>query len=206
MVYWRERLGLSGLAEMVIRDWVEERLYTVDEFWAFIEQPENADRKFELINGVIVEDMSPGLEHGQCTLRIGSPMMIFVDQHDLGTVAVEVDHYMPPDKFNTRRPDVEFISKARLGTFDPTGYVPLMPDLAVEVKSPGNTPGELRQKAAYYLQNGVRLVWLVFPETQTVYVYTPANPAGKKYGIDDTLDGGDVLPGFTLALRDIFRG
>jgi len=190
---------------MVINEYPAERLYTVEEFWDFLELPENQDRKFELINGVIVEDMSPGFEHGKCSLRIGSPMMIFADEHDLGEVAVEVDHYLPPDKFNTRRPDVEFISKARLGTFDPTQYVPLMPDLAVEVKSPSNTPEELRQKAAYSLQNGVRMVWLVFPDLQAVFVYTPDNPAGKKLGIDDTLDGGDVLPGFMLALKDIFR-
>jgi len=190
---------------MVIRDYPAERLYTVEEFWDFLELPENQDRKFELINGVIVEAMSPGFQHGVVVLDIGSFMRVFVRQNDLGEVAVEVDHYLPPDKFNTRRPDVEFISKARLGTFDPTQYVPLMPDLAVEVKSPSNTPEELRQKAAYYLQNGVRLVWLVFPDTQTVFVHTPDNPAGKKFGMEDTLDGGDVLPGFTLALKDIFR-
>lgn len=190
---------------MVIREYPAERLYTVEEFWAFLEQPENADRKFELINGVIVEDMSPGFAHGKFTLRIGSPMMVFADQHDLGEVAVEVDHYLPPDKFNTRRPDVEFISKVRLMAFDPSEYVPLMPDLAVEVKSPSNTPDELRQKAAYYLQNGTRMVWLVFPDIQTVFVYTVDNPAGKKFGLDDTLDGGDVLPGFTLAVAAIFR-
>jgi Uma2 family endonuclease len=190
---------------MVISERVFEQLYTVNEFWAFIEQSENADRKFELVNGVIVEEMSPGFEHGKCSLRIGSPMMIFVDANDLGSVAVEVDHYLPPDKFNTRRPDVEFISKERLDLFDPTQYVPLMPDLAVEVKSPSNTPEELRQKAAYYLQNGSRMVWLVFPEEQIVVVYTLENPAGEKFSKADTLDGGTVLPGFKLPLKDIFR-
>lgn len=190
---------------MVFSERTDERLYTVDEFWALIEQPEHADRKFELINGVIVEDMSPGFEHGKCSLRIASPMMIFVDDNDLGSVAVEVDHYLPPDKFNTRRPDVEFISKERLALFDPTAYVPLMPDLAVEVKSPSNTPEELRQKAAYYLQNGARMVWLVFPQEQMVVVYTLTNPAGTTYRMGDTLDGGEVLPGFKLALTAIFR-
>jgi Uma2 family endonuclease len=190
---------------MVISDGVFEQLYTVEKFWEFIEQPENADRKFELVNGVIVEEMSPGFEHGKFALRIGSPMMIFADAHDLGSVAVEVDHYVPPDKFNTRRPDVEFISKERLALFDPTQYVPVMPDLAVEVKSPSNTPEELRQKAAYYLQNGARMVWLVFPEEQLVVSYTVDNPGGQQFGIADTLDGGDVLPGFQLPVKAIFR-
>jgi Uma2 family endonuclease len=190
---------------MVIREYPAERLYTVEEFWEFLEQPDHKDRKFELINGVIVEYMSPGFAHGVIVLDIGAFVRVFVRQHDLGEVAVEVDHYLPPDKFNTRRPDVEFISKARLAAFDPTEYVPLMPDLAVEVKSPSNTPDELRQKAAYYLQNGARMVWLVFPDIQTVFVYTVDNPAGKKFGIEDILDGGDVLPGFTLPVSTIFR-
>jgi Uma2 family endonuclease len=190
---------------MVISDRVGEQLYTVDEFWDFLALPENANRKFELIYGVIVEEMSPSFEHGEMVLDIGSFVRAFVKEHDLGRVAVEVDHYNPPDKFNTRRPDIEFISKERLAQFDPTGFVPLMPDLAIEVKSPTNTPEELRQKAAYYLQNGARMVWLFNPETQTVMAHTQENPAGKKFGIDDTLDGGDVLPGFRLALKDIFR-
>jgi Uma2 family endonuclease len=190
---------------MVIGEYPAERLYTVKEFWEFLEQPENQDHKYELIYGVIVAHKPSGFAHGTFRLNIGAPMMIFADQHDLGEVAVEVDHYLPPDKFNTRRPDVEFISKARLVAFDPTEYVPLMPDLAVEVKSPSNTPDELRQKAAYYLQNGARMVWLVFPDIQTVFVYTVDNPAGTKFGIEDILDGGDVLPGFTLPVATIFR-
>ncbi len=184
---------------------VGERLVTVDEFWKFLELPQNADRKFELINGVVVEDMSPSFEHGTIALRIGARLLAFVDDHDLGKVAVEVDHYNPPDKFNTRRPDVEFISKSRLDEFDSSGYVPLMPDLAVEVKSPTNTPQDLRQKAAYYLQTGSRMVWLVYPETATITVYTPDNPAGHTYTAADTLDAGDLLPGFTLPLSAIFR-
>jgi Uma2 family endonuclease len=190
---------------MVIREYPAERLYTVEEFWEFLEQPENKNRKFELMNGVIVEYMSPGFAHGVIVLDIGAFVRVFVRQNDLGEVAVEVDHYLPPDKFNTRRPDVEFISKVRLAAFDPSEYVPLMPDLAVEVKSPSNTPDELRQKAAYYLQNGARMVWLVFPDIQTVFVYTVDNPAGNKFGIEDILDGGDVLPGFTLPVATIFR-
>ncbi len=158
VLYFHQELVGDGTDAMVASERVFEQLYTVEQFWDFIEQPENADRKFELVNGVIVEEMSPGFEHGKFSLRIGSPMMIFVEANDLGSVAVEVDHYLPPDKFNTRRPDVEFISKERLALFDPIQYVPLMPDLAVEVKSPSNTPEELRQKAAYYLQNGARMV------------------------------------------------
>lgn len=180
------------------------RLYTVEEFWDFIERPENADGKYELINGVILKHASASFEHGETALYIGSPLMLFARQHDLGKVAVEVDHYLLPDRFNTRHPDIEFISKARLAEFDPTQHVPLMPDLAVEIKSPTNSIEELAQKAAYYLQNGSHMVWLVYPETKEVAVYTLANPTPIIYGISDSLSGGDVLPGFELPVKDIF--
>jgi Uma2 family endonuclease len=181
-----------------------ERLYTVEDFWDFINLPQNADRKFELVNGVMVEAMSPNLEHGEIALQIGAFMHTFVKPRGLGTVVVEVDHYIPPDRFNTRRPDVAFISSERLRNLVRNAAVPLMPDLAIEIKSPGNTHEELKQKAAYYLQNGSRIVWLVFPETQTVADYTTSDPGGKIFNLDSELDGGDGLPGFKLPVKYIF--
>src|SRR5690606_35892800 len=124
------------------------------------------------INGVVVE-ISPNLEHGMTTAALVAYLQPFVREHDLGAVAVEVDHYIPGDRYNTRRPDVSFYSKERLERLAKDAFVPLMPDLAVEIKSSTNNNEELRQKAAYYLQNGARMVWLVFSDTRTVGVYTP---------------------------------
>jgi Uma2 family endonuclease len=192
---------------MVLRDPVstEERLYTVKEFWAFIDRPENADRKFELINGVIVEDMSPGLKHGIVVLNLGAEVRTFLKQNPIGVIASDVDLYLPLDDYNTRRPDLEFISHDRLKLIeDHTRPIPLMPDLVVEVKSPGNTYEELRQKAAYYLKNGARMVWLVYPEKEQIVIYTAGVAEPKIYRKGDTLSGGDVLPGFSLALSEVF--
>jgi Uma2 family endonuclease len=82
------------------------------------------------------------------------------------------------------------------------GSVPEMPDLAVEVKSPDDSLKLLRDKAHYYLANGTRLVWLVIPEKRLVEVYTPDDE--QILTEEDTLSGEDVLPGFTLPVRDIF--
>lgn len=78
-----------------------------------------------------------------------------------------------------------------------------MPDLAVEIQSPDDRPMSLRKKAAYYIANGTRLVWLVLLEKRQVEVYRPGE---KVVGLteDDTLDGGDVLPRFSVLVRDIF--
>ncbi len=84
------------------------------------------------------------------------------------------------------------------------GAVPRFPDLAVEVKSPGDSYRQMREKAAYYLANGTKLVWLVYPEKRLVEVYRADGDIQILTG-DDTLDGGDVLPGFSMTVSDIFK-
>lgn len=99
-------------------------------------------------------------------------------------------------------PDVAFTSNER-GIILETGAIPHMPDLAVEIKSPNDSYIGLRDKAAYYLANGARMVWLVYPDKQMVEIYQPDVDIQILTG-SDTIDGGDVLPGFTLAVRDVF--
>lgn len=77
-----------------------------------------------------------------------------------------------------------------------------MPDLAVEVQSPSNTLKGMQEKAAYYLLNGTRMVWLVYTEKQLIEVLTPHDR--QLLTINDSLSGGDVLPGFMLPLKTIF--
>jgi len=79
---------------------------------------------------------------------------------------------------------------------------PYVPSIAIEIQSPENTLQKMREKADYYLGNGTRMVVLVYPQKQIVEVRTPDEHL--LLTIDDTLDGGNVLPGFKLALRDLF--
>jgi Uma2 family endonuclease len=84
------------------------------------------------------------------------------------------------------------------------GAVPRMPDLAVEVKSPDDKFKVMREKAEYYLANGTRIVWLIYPHERLVEVFRP-NVDSEILNETHELNGGDVLPGFTLAIRDLFR-
>ena len=77
-----------------------------------------------------------------------------------------------------------------------------MPDLAIEVKSPDDTYKQMREKADYYLQNGTKLVWLVYPEKRIVEVYT--NEQQDILTLEDRLTGGELLPEFELSVKDIF--
>jgi len=179
---------------------VEEKRYTVDEFEEFIALPENTDRLFELVNGEIVEKM-PTLKHGIITLNLGGEVRAFVKPRKLGRVATEVCHQMPKDNENARLPDVSFYSDTSRPTPE-RGPVPYMPDLCVEVQLPDDSLKELLEKAKYYLANGARMVWLVYPEKQLIEVLTL--DARQLLTIDEMLDGGDVLPGLVLSVRDVF--
>jgi len=99
-------------------------------------------------------------------------------------------------------PDVAFVSKARQPEPSHETYNPLPPDLAVEVLSPSDQPDVMRLKLANYLAAGT-VVWVVNPETRTVEVYTPDKRA-YRLGADGTLDGGEVLPGLALPVKDLF--
>ena len=101
-------------------------------------------------------------------------------------------------------PDVAFVRWDRLpGRTRPDGYIPVPPDLAIEVVSPSDEPGTIAKKRDLYRRAGVPLVWWVYPERRTVAVYRDGELAAE-LGEGDDLDGGDVLPGFRLPVAEIF--
>lgn len=173
---------------------------TVEAFEQFERLPQNVDRLFELIDGEIVEKV-PTEEHGIIVLNIAAPVREWVRRYKRGRVGVEIRYNRPGDKLNARLPDISY----RIDTSAPVvrkGGVPVMPDLAVEVQSPDQSDDFMAEKAAYYLANGARMVWLVFPAKRTVEVHTPGKIETLVEG--DTLDGADILPGFTLSMSEIF--
>jgi Uma2 family endonuclease len=178
---------------------IAERKMALDEFHAFQELPENRNRLFEFIDGEIVEKMGSFKP-----ARIGGDMLRhllnWLDNNPIGRVSGADGSYILPNGDEVM-PDVGYISKARMPE-EPPRQALMAPDLAVEVKSPNDSIPELRRKATLYLEQGTQLVWLVFPETRRVEVYTPDGQI-IDVGIDGTLDGGAVLPGFTLAVRKL---
>ena len=172
---------------------------TFDEFEKYIQQPENVDRLLELINGEIIEKV-PTEEHGIVVGNILAPLRAFARQHKLGRVTTEARHHRPGDSRNVRLPDVSF--RRPTSPVVRQGAVAGMPDLAVEIKSPSQSADEMQEKAAYYLANGSYLVWLVYPARHSVEVHH----AGQVETLTeaDMLDGGDLLPGFTLPVSEIF--
>ena len=177
---------------------IQEQRYTLAEFHTFSELPENRNRLFELINGEIVEKAA-SFTPSKLAMRIGRFIGNFADE--IGYVTGADGSYILSEDYEFM-PDVGYISKARLPQA-PEREVHGPPDLAVEVKSPTDSKRALRQKAEDYLRFGTKMVWLVFPDEQQLEVYVPGQDV-QEYGIDDILSGGDVLPGFSLPVRDIF--
>jgi Uma2 family endonuclease len=103
-----------------------------------------------------------------------------------------------------RLPDVAFVSIARVP--EERSRVPtLAPDLAAEVLSESNTREEIAQKIREYFQSGTRLVWVIDPPTRSVAVYENAGQPQRTLAVTDVLEAGDVLPGFSLPVADLFR-
>lgn len=170
------------------------------EFDELIRQPENADRRFELINGEMVEKMPTQLPSAIVQALAGF-FFLFLRANPIGRAYPEARYQIPGDRHNAHIPDYSFV----LGMEHPIiadGAAPYMPDLAVEVQSPDDSPEKLRGKASYYLANGSRLVWLFFPRERVIEVWT--GDGQQRLTIDDTLDGGSLLPGFEVAVRDLF--
>jgi Uma2 family endonuclease len=174
------------------------RPVTAEEFDRFVMQPENLNRNFELIAGEIVEKVVSNSRSSIIALWIMSRMVIFVDEHDLGlTSGADGGYVVSGERYI---PGGAFISKARHPEMPTETYIPLAPDLAVEVLSPTNTDEEIRVKLSNYLAAGT-MVWVVAPGKR-VESHRAGRPV-KVLFAGDTLDGEDVLPGFTLSVRDI---
>ncbi|MBI5930990.1 MAG: Uma2 family endonuclease [Chloroflexi bacterium] len=183
---------------------IQKKNLTYTDYQTFSELPENKDRLFEFIDGDIIEKM-PSFESSEIATEIIYHLKHYLKQNPLGRLTAPDGGYIMsnddnPDVFI---PDVGYITNERLGK-TPEREAPVPPDLAVEVKSPTDRLRATRRKAEKYLAYGTRLVWVVFPETKTVEVYDIDSEDVQILGIEGTLSGGNILPGFTLAVKDIF--
>jgi Uma2 family endonuclease len=157
----------------------------------------------ELVDGVLVEK-PVGTKEALLAGVIVHLFWDYLEEQDLGIV-IPADGPLRLWIGLVRIPDVSFISWDRLpgGELPDQAIAGVIPDLAVEVLSKSNTKREMERKLREYFQAGVRLAWLIDPKTQSAKVYTSATKA-RRIGPDQVLDGGDVLPGFTLPLKQLF--
>ena len=185
---------------------VQEKLYTVEDLWEFAHQPENNELRMELVEGVIYTMPPAGGEHGEIGANLLIEIGTHIRQNQLGHVTTAETGYIlftnESGKPTVRAPDVGYISYARMPDRLPPTYIVLPPDLAVEVVSPNDGAEDIESKINHYLRAGVRMVVFVYPATRTVNVYRGTSVL--RLSGDDVIDFGDVLPGFSLKVSEIF--
>ncbi len=158
----------------------------------------------ELIRGELVMVTPAGGEHGRITMEIGARIAVHARERNLGVVyAAETGFVIETDPDTVRAPDCAFIAKDRVPPRAKRGFVRVVPDLVVETVSPDDTASAVLDKVQQWLGAGCRLVWVVEPETRTVTVCRPGG-AARVLPEDESLDGEDVLPGFSLHVDALF--
>jgi Uma2 family endonuclease len=170
---------------------------------------------FELINGERIPKLPTVYGHTEVAQALFLALHLYAAPEQLGEAVIEGTFILPDTDDSTwvtgsRIPDVMFFVGDRLAKYkaENPDYrklpLPLVPDLAIEVVSPNDKVVELDEKIDLYLSDGVRLIWVFNPQSRKVTVHAPdlENPIVLKAG--DTLDGGDVLPGFTLDVKKLF--
>ena len=179
------------------------RAITADELWCM---PDDGYHRYELDRGRLLIMTPSGSLHGVVVARLGALLLAHVEGSRLGVVLSGAPGFkLESDPDTVRAPDVAFIARDRI----PTEGITLKfwrgaPDLAVEVFSPGDKRSEIKRKIEQYLRLGVKQVWFVEPTARRVTIYIENN-APVVLREADTLDGGDLLPGFQYPLSRLFN-
>ena len=179
----------------------EPKLMTADDLLRLYSQGVRG----ELIRGVLHKTMPSGQEHGEIAANAVIILGGFVKPRRLGRIiASDAGVILERDPDTVREPDAAFISyrKSPRGVRN-TRYAQAIPELVVEIRSPRDSAFDLAEKALMWIEHGVLIVWAVDPDARTVDVYRAGSPV-VALADGDTLDGGDVLPGFSCAVSDVF--
>lgn len=172
---------------------------------AFMALPDDGHR-YEIVGGELVDMGNSGALHGYVCSTLMIVLGGYVRLQNLGAMFDSSTAFKMING-NKRAPDISFFAKERLQgiTVLPTGFLDGAPDLVVEVLSPGNTVEEMDEKVEEYFENGTRLLWMINCKQQYVLVYRSASGPDRLLKVTDVLEGEDVVPGFGLAIADLFQ-
>lgn len=175
------------------------RAVTAEELLAM---PDGGQRR-ELVRGEVVTMAPAGMGHGRLGGRIAGHLAAFVDDQGLGdTFLSETGFVLSRDPDTVRCADASFVAKGRLTGVDPAGFVPFAPDLLLEVVSPSDRPSQVTAKVMEWLDAGVTVVWVLWPESRRLQVWRSADDV-VTLGAGDTLTCEDLLPGFAVDLAKV---
>lgn len=160
--------------------------------------------RWELVRGEILEMPPPGWEHSIRSASLIEYLRTHVRVNRLGHILSNDPGFLVarnPD--SVRAPDIAFIAQEKVPEPLPKGWITVVPDLVVEVISPNDRWNKVQEKIAEWLRFGVRLIWVVDPESRSISVYGPDQPL-QVLTEQDTLGGEEIVPGFSVPVREIF--
>ncbi|MEE3717948.1 Uma2 family endonuclease [Tumidithrix elongata RA019] len=189
-------------SEVVKVESSNKRVWTDTEFMAL---PDDGHH-YEIVDGELMDVGNSGAKHGYIAIILSSALFAVVMSKKLGAL-FDSSTAFKMESGNKRSPDISFFTKERLQGLEelPTGFLEGAPDLAVEILSPGNTIEEIDDKIAEYFQNGSRLVWVINPRQQYILVYRSSQAPDRLLKPEDSLDGEDVVLGFSLPVTELFQ-
>ncbi len=165
---------------------------------------DESDSLYEIIDGRRLEKTISVLAT-EWTSKIHYFLCRYVLEARAGRATVE-SLFSLPGLNRERRPDVAYVSYSNWSADRPlprSAAWPIAPDLAVEVVSPRNYSDDVVGKVSDYFASGAKQVWVVWPREPRLYLYADPDHI-RSFNLNDTIDGGDLLPGFRLSMRELF--
>ncbi|HEX6052501.1 MAG TPA: Uma2 family endonuclease [Gemmatimonadaceae bacterium] len=174
-------------------------LLTADDLLAL----EKLGKSTELVRGRLIVREPPGTYHGRLQATLNVLVGSYVRAHALGAVfGQDTGFKIGSDPDTVRAPDLAFVDRTRVALIPRRGYAAMAPDLAAEILSPDDRPGEVLAKVGEWLEAGVRLVWVIDPDRRVATVYRPDGSV-TTVASDASVEGEAVLPGFSFRLAEL---
>ncbi|MEA3339100.1 MAG: Uma2 family endonuclease [Chloroflexota bacterium] len=179
----------------------EKRIWTANDLLALT----GDENSYELVRGELIVMTPASAYHGKFAARLVRALGDYVEKQALGEVyTAEPGFELESDPQTIRAPDVAFVRQERIPPEgEPEGFWAIAPDLVIEIVSPSETAQMIHEKVTDYVRAGTRMLWLIYPASQTAMEYRPPTDA-RWLTVEDDLDGGDVVSGFRYPLKKLF--
>lgn len=180
------------------------RLLTVADVAVLPDLLPSGQVKYELEEGRLIIMAPPGDVHGAAQLKLGFQLMQLGELKGHGKARTETSVVLSRNPDTVFVPDALFVASRSLPIrLSPEGYLETKPDIVVEVMSKNDSSQGLHRKAQKYLAAGVRLVWILDPQTRTVTVLAPVAEPVQLHETD-TLTAGEIIPAFSVRVGELF--
>jgi Uma2 family endonuclease len=159
--------------------------------------------RHEMDAGVLITLPPAKSLHSRVARSVFIAIQECLDRSDVREAFPEAGYMLSEDPLTIRQPDVSVISKERIAATEAESYFQGAPDLAVEIVSPSDSAQDLEAKVRQYLQAGAQQVWVLYPKTKNIHVFSGTRSL-LILDENQTLEGGEFLPGFSIKVSDLF--